>query len=102
MTLLPACDEITLPEPVIARLSADGKLYTCLFASSGHDLRELIRGGQDDRALARRVADIWRARRDRYSAERASAEAMGSPAMPMHPVGREARDAKVEMSYIGG
>jgi len=86
-----------------ARLSADGKLYTCLFASSGHDLRELIRGGQDDRALARRVADIWRVRRDRYSAARASAEVVGSPSVSVTPpVGRGAREAKVEMSYIGG
>jgi GTP 3',8-cyclase len=70
-----------------ARLSADGKLYTCLFASTGHDLREVVRSTADDDLLAERVAGIWRARSDRYS-ERRSA--------------RTGRMRRVEMSHIGG
>ena len=70
-----------------ARLSADGKLYTCLFASAGHDLREMVRSTADDDMLAGRVAGIWRARADRYS-ERRSA--------------RTKRMRRVEMSHIGG
>src|SRR5436190_24108210 len=87
-----------------ARLSADGKLYTCLFATDGHDLRAVLRGEPDDRALARRVAEIWRGRSDRYSAERARAGvAAGLPSPPKPPAGRRGtHGAKVEMSYIGG
>jgi len=70
-----------------ARLSTDGKVYTCLFANEGHDLKALLRGGADDAALERAVAAIWGARADRYSELRTAATA----ARP-----------KVEMSYIGG
>jgi cyclic pyranopterin phosphate synthase len=70
-----------------ARLSADGKLYTCLFAVRGHDLRALLRGGASDAELAEAIADVWRARADRYSELR-------SAATP--------DPARVEMSYIGG
>jgi cyclic pyranopterin phosphate synthase len=70
-----------------ARLSADGKLYTCLFAVRGHDLRALLRGGASDADLAETVAGVWRARKDRYSELR-------SAATP--------DPARVEMSYIGG
>ena len=70
-----------------ARLSADGRIYTCLFAVQGHDLRALLRGGADDGELAAAIADIWRARADRYSELRSAATAD----LP-----------KVEMSYIGG
>jgi cyclic pyranopterin phosphate synthase len=70
-----------------ARLSADGKLYTCLFAVRGHDLRALLRGGASDADLAETIADVWRARADRYSELR-------SAATP--------DPARVEMSYIGG
>ncbi|HKO68735.1 MAG TPA: GTP 3',8-cyclase MoaA [Burkholderiaceae bacterium] len=75
-----------------ARLSTDGKLYLCLFAHQGHDLRALLRG-QDheqpltDAQLEATIAHIWRARDDRYSELRMQATA------PM---------PKVEMSYIGG
>jgi GTP 3',8-cyclase len=69
------------------RLSTDGKLYTCLFATAGHDLRELVRGGADDATLARGIAAIWRARADRYSEVRTAA----TP-----------REHRIEMSYIGG
>jgi GTP 3',8-cyclase len=70
-----------------ARLSADGKLYTCLFAARGHDLRALLRGGASDAELADAISAVWRVRDDRYS-ELRSAET--------------AELAKVEMSYIGG
>ena len=70
-----------------ARLSTEGKLYTCLFADEGFDLRDLLRGGRDDEALRRAVAAIWRQRADRYSEIR-TASTVRSP--------------KVEMSYIGG
>ena len=73
-----------------ARLSADGKLYTCLFASLGWDVLGCLRAGADEAELANFVARIWRGRVDRYSDERAEALAAG-----------ETR-AKVEMSYIGG
>ena len=71
-----------------ARLSADGQLFTCLFARRGHDLRALVRGGLSDVELAQRVQAIWGAREDRYSEQRAARGAGGEP--------------KVEMSYIGG
>ena len=70
-----------------ARLSADGKLYTCLFATEGHDLRALLRGGASDEELVTAIAQIWRVRADRYSEIR-TAETVGLD--------------KVEMSYIGG
>jgi cyclic pyranopterin phosphate synthase len=69
------------------RLSADGKLYTCLFAVRGHDLRGLLRGGASDADLSEALAEIWRVRDDRYSDLR-TAETADLP--------------KVEMSYIGG
>jgi cyclic pyranopterin phosphate synthase len=70
-----------------ARLSADGQLFTCLFATQGHDLRALLRGGADPRQVRERIAAIWSARADRYSEIRSSETA----SLP-----------KVEMSYIGG
>jgi GTP 3',8-cyclase len=70
-----------------ARLSADGKLYTCLFAVRGHDLRARLRAGASDDELAESLAGIWSARDDRYS-ELRSAETADLD--------------KVEMSYIGG
>ena len=73
-----------------ARLSADGKLYTCLFASLGWDVLGAVRAGADDPGLENFLARIWRGRLDRYSDERAELLAKG-----------ETR-AKVEMSYIGG
>lgn len=70
-----------------ARVSADGKLYTCLFAVRGHDLRAVVRSGASDAELSRLIGDIWRVREDRYSELRTAATAE----LP-----------KVEMSYIGG
>ena len=73
-----------------ARLSADGKLYTCLFASLGWDVLGAVRGGASDVELVNYLARVWRGRMDRYSDERAEMIASG-----------EAK-AKIEMSYIGG
>jgi len=74
-----------------ARLSPEGKLYLCLFGSSGHDLRALVRGGSSDEQIARAIAAIWHGRDDAYSERRGQAGA--APASG----GR-----KIEMSYIGG
>ncbi|MFM0668609.1 GTP 3',8-cyclase MoaA [Paraburkholderia sediminicola] len=75
-----------------ARLSTEGKLYLCLFASSGHDLRALLRNGASDADIATAIAEIWQDRGDRYSQLRGSASAES-----------RARDGRrVEMSYIGG
>ncbi len=70
-----------------ARLSADGRLFTCLFAAAGTDLRGPLRSGEDDERLAERLAAIWGRRQDRYSEIRSAATAGLS---------------RVEMSYIGG
>jgi GTP 3',8-cyclase len=76
-----------------ARLSTDVYLYLCLFGSSGHDLRALLRNGATDAQLATAVARIWQARDDRYSQLRGTAQA-GQRA--------DAGAPRVEMSYIGG
>jgi GTP 3',8-cyclase len=70
-----------------ARLSAEGKLHTCLFANHGHDFRAMLRSGATDQELAERLGKIWTARTDRYSEARSS-ETAPTP--------------KIEMSYIGG
>lgn len=70
------------------RLSADGKLYTCLFASSGFDIKAKIRQGLTEEGLLEELTSLWGKRKDRYSEERATLSA-------------EERE-KIEMSYIGG
>jgi cyclic pyranopterin phosphate synthase len=70
-----------------ARLSTDGALYTCLFATSGYDLRALLRGGASDAEIHAAIGRIWRVRGDRYSEIRTA---------------ETAKLRKVEMSYIGG
>ena len=70
-----------------ARLSAEGRLYTCLFATEGFDLRELLRGGATDAEIANALGGVWSARTDRYSEIRTE---------------ETARRPKVEMSHIGG
>ncbi len=70
-----------------ARLSADGSLYTCLFATQGHDLRGLVRGEMNDAQITDAIAAIWTSRDDRYS-ELRSEETVGLK--------------KIEMSFIGG
>ncbi|MBT3428812.1 MAG: GTP 3',8-cyclase MoaA [Proteobacteria bacterium] len=74
-----------------ARLSAVGELYTCLFATRGHDLRDLLRSGASDTQLLQAVCEIWQGRNDRYSELRANGASI--------PVSGQ---AKVEMSHIGG
>jgi cyclic pyranopterin phosphate synthase len=73
-----------------ARLSTEGKLYTCLFASGGHDLRALVRAGRSDAEISGAVALLWHNRVDRYSETRT-----------INTSGLDRRK-KVEMSYIGG
>ena len=73
-----------------ARLSSDGRLYTCLFASQGLDLREPMRDGASDDALSDLIRTCWTGRKDRYSELRTSA------------VSEENSQEKVEMYYIGG
>jgi cyclic pyranopterin phosphate synthase len=70
-----------------ARISAEGRFYTCLFAIKGHDLRELLRSGASDEELSQAIARVWGVRSDRYS-ELRSENTLHLP--------------KVEMSHIGG
>jgi cyclic pyranopterin phosphate synthase len=70
-----------------ARLSTEGRLYTCLFASEGFDLKSLLRGGRSDDEISAAIAAVWGQRADRYSEIRTAATA----AAP-----------RIEMSYIGG
>ena len=70
-----------------ARLATDGKLYTCLFATTGYDLRAMLRGGRTDEEIGSYIAAIWLQRADRYSEIRSE----NTIALP-----------KIEMSYIGG
>ncbi|MGE7865251.1 GTP 3',8-cyclase MoaA [Bacillus paramycoides] len=72
-----------------ARISAEGKLYTCLFASKGNDLKELLRSGYTDEEITHVIRDIWNKRSDRYSEERLSNTS--NKTLP-----------KIEMSHIGG
>jgi GTP 3',8-cyclase len=69
------------------RLSTEGKLYTCLFAQSGHELRGLLRADATDAELDREIANVWTRRDDRYSEVRTA---------------NTAQQRKIEMSYIGG
>ncbi|HET9663248.1 MAG TPA: GTP 3',8-cyclase MoaA [Burkholderiales bacterium] len=69
------------------RLSTEGKLYTCLFATEGHDVRRLLRGGASDEEIRETIAAVWTRRTDRYSEIRSAAT------VPLR---------KIEMSYIGG
>lgn len=79
---IPFCSSCTR-----ARLSADGKIYTCLFAGLGHDIRQMLRDGSTDEAISDRLRAIWGQRADRYS------EIRNEDTVPLH---------RVEMSHIGG
>ena len=79
---IPFCGDCTR-----ARLSADGKVYTCLFAGSGHDLRDLLRNGSSDDEISAHLRRIWGNRGDRYS------ELRSEDTIPL---------TRVEMSHIGG
>jgi cyclic pyranopterin phosphate synthase len=70
-----------------ARVSTEGMLYTCLFATSGYDFRALLRGGSPDAEIRAAIAAVWGARDDRYSEIRGA---------------ETAKQRKIEMSYIGG
>jgi cyclic pyranopterin phosphate synthase len=83
-----------------ARLSTEGQVYLCLFASQGHDLRGLLRGGADDAALVQAVDTLWGRRTDQYSALRAKRAEGGVDAATGAAAGHAPR--KVEMHYIGG
>jgi cyclic pyranopterin phosphate synthase len=74
-----------------ARLSTEGKLFLCLFATHGHDLRALVRGGFSDEQIASAIGHIWQQRSDRYSELRSD-----KAALPDHG------ERRVEMHYIGG
>jgi cyclic pyranopterin phosphate synthase len=88
----PFCGECTR-----ARMSAEGKLYTCLFARGGVDVRAMLRGGVGDGELEAELRKTWQARTDRYSAERFAADQRA------HARARATNAApKIEMSYIGG
>ena len=74
------------------RISTDGKLFTCLFATDGYDLRALMRNGCSDQELSTTMINIWRERTDRYS------ELRTAKTRELRITGK----AKIEMSYIGG
>ena len=73
-----------------ARISAEGKLYTCLFATEGTDLRALLRSDSTDAEVAQAITAVWQHRSDRYSEERSAATIA------------QRKKAKIEMSHIGG
>jgi cyclic pyranopterin phosphate synthase len=73
------------------RLSTEGKLYTCLFATRGHDLRALLRDGSSDPEILSAIAQLWSRRADRYSETRT-----------INTEGLARGAKKIEMSYIGG
>jgi cyclic pyranopterin phosphate synthase len=70
-----------------ARLSADGRLYTCLFASSGHDLRGPMRAGASDEDLAGLIRAVWNARDDRYSESRSELRLQQRERVEMYEIG---------------
>ena len=74
-----------------ARLSTEGKLYLCLFAENGYDLKPLLRGNASDKEIEDVIGQIWQGRGDRYSELRGSL-----------PPDRGGGARRVEMSYIGG
>ena len=78
-----------------ARLSTEGKLFLCLFATQGHDLRALLRGGASDLEIAGAVGLVWQQRGDRYSELRAASSASAKALDGAEP-------KRVEMHYIGG
>ncbi len=78
-----------------ARLTADGKLVTCLFASTGHNLKVLLRGGMTDKKLLDVLSNVWLQRKDRYSEERLAALHSGTGYDPKE-------HKKIEMISLGG
>lgn len=86
--LIPSVSESFCSSCTRIRLSSEGKLYTCLFAGAGFDLKHLLRSGQDDQTLIQSIRQVWQRRTDRYSDERTEQTA--------------ASRNKIRMSYIGG
>jgi molybdenum cofactor biosynthesis enzyme MoaA len=84
-----AVNDVSFP---VARVSTEGRLFTCLLATGGHDLRALMRGGCSDDQLSAVMAHLWQERADRYS------ELRTAKASELHASGRK----RIEMSYIGG
>jgi cyclic pyranopterin phosphate synthase len=74
-----------------ARISTQGEMFLCLFASRGHDLRQLLRSGATDDSIVSALAAIWRGRADRYSELRS-----------LRPQSAEVAAPRVEMHFIGG
>jgi cyclic pyranopterin phosphate synthase len=72
------------------RLTADGKLFTCLFASDGYDLKSLLRGGAQDEEIRDFIVSLWEKRKDRYSEER------------LELLKKGIKPKKVEMFKLGG
>jgi len=85
---IPSVSESFCSSCTRARLSSDGKFYTCLFATDGFDVRELLRSGASDEELAQAIQKVWEKRADRYSDERTEQTAKSRK--------------KIGMSYIGG
>ena len=85
---IPSVSESFCSSCTRARLSSDGKFYTCLFATDGFDVRELLRSGASDEELAQAIQKVWGKRADRYSDERTEQTAKSRK--------------KIGMSYIGG
>ncbi|MFB7304370.1 GTP 3',8-cyclase MoaA [Heyndrickxia sporothermodurans] len=85
---IPSVSESFCSSCTRARISADGNLYTCLFASKGYDLKKILRNEKDDDKIKDEIISIWNHRKDRYSDER-----MSRP---------KEKKQKIEMSYIGG
>jgi cyclic pyranopterin phosphate synthase len=77
-----------------ARLSTEGKLFLCLFAHQGHDLRALLRGGYGDAQIAAAIGLVWQGRDDRYSELRGE--------LAREPLPADVAQRRVEMHYIGG
>ena len=78
-----------------ARLTADGKIVTCLFSNQGHDVKALMRGGAGDEQLTSFIVSLWRRRTDRYSEERFAAMNSAAGYQP-------GQRKKIEMITLGG
>ncbi len=85
-----------------ARLSAKGELFTCLFATSGHDLKQLLSQGMSEIEIREKISSIWARRDDQYSMLRTQKLSAGN--LKTRPPGKQfgKQSQKVEMSYIGG
>jgi GTP 3',8-cyclase len=85
-----------------ARMSAEGKFYTCLFATHGVDVRAMLRSEMSDGAIEGQLRKTWEMRADRYSAERASHAKARRTTLPRDAHAADPGERRIEMSYIGG